>query len=137
MIGVEACGICGTDIHGFEGDLAIARYPLVPGHEFCGEVMAVGAEVRNLKTGDFVAVDPSLFRGRCRFCRDGRFNLCENWNAIGITRNGGFAELVVVPAANAFPLPDDLSRGFGTLVSRWPAPSTVSTRSTRVWPAVT
>ena len=116
IIAVEACGICGTDIHVLEGDLTMTGYPIIPGHEFCGEVVATGAEVANLRAGDFVAVDPSLPCGRCRFCRDGRSNLCENWNATGVTCDGACAELVSVPASNAFRLPADLPRRWGTLV---------------------
>ncbi len=117
VIKVEACGICGTDIHVLRGEFAPTRYPIIPGHEFCGEVVAVGSEVRNLKVGDFVAVDPSLFDGTCRQCRLGRFNLCEHWNAIGVgSANGACAELVAVPAVNAFRLPADLPRNWGALV---------------------
>jgi 2-desacetyl-2-hydroxyethyl bacteriochlorophyllide A dehydrogenase len=117
VIKVEACGICGTDIHVLRGEFAPTRYPIVPGHEFCGEVVATGRNVRNVKVGDFVAVDPSLFCGRCRQCRAGRFNLCENWNAIGVgSVNGASAEFVAVPSANAFPLPSDLPRHYGALV---------------------
>ncbi len=68
VVKVEACGICGTDIHVLRGEFAPTRYPIVPGHEFCGEVVAVASDVRNVKTGDFVAVDPSLFCGKCRQC---------------------------------------------------------------------
>ena len=117
VIKVEACGICGTDIHVIRGEFEPTRYPIVPGHEFCGEVVAIGGDVRNLKVGDFVAVDPSLFDGTCRQCRAGRFNLCENWNGIGVGRtNGACAELVSVPAANAFQLPSDIPRNWGALV---------------------
>jgi 2-desacetyl-2-hydroxyethyl bacteriochlorophyllide A dehydrogenase len=117
LIKVEACGICGTDIHVIRGEFAPTRYPIIPGHEFCGEVVAVGGEVRNLKVGDFVAVDPSLFDGTCRQCRMGRFNLCEHWNAIGVgSANGACAELVAVPAVNAFGLPTDIPRNWGALV---------------------
>ena len=117
VIKVEACGICGTDIHVLRGEFAPTRYPIVPGHEFCGEVVAVGAGVSNVKAGDFVAVDPSLFCGHCRQCRAGRFNLCENWNAIGVgSANGASAELVAVPSANAFRLPSDMPRHWGALV---------------------
>jgi 2-desacetyl-2-hydroxyethyl bacteriochlorophyllide A dehydrogenase len=117
VVKVEACGICGTDIHVIRGEFAPTRYPIVPGHEFCGEVVAVGAEVRNVKAGDFVAVDPSLYDGTCSQCRAGRFNLCENWNGIGVARtNGACAEFVAVPSTNAFPLPDDLPRHYGALV---------------------
>jgi len=117
LIKVEACGICGTDIHVIRGEFAPTRYPIIPGHEFCGEVVAVGGEVRNLRAGDFVAVDPSLFDGTCRQCRMGRFNLCEHWNAIGVgSANGACAELVAVPAVNAFRLPTDMPRHWGALV---------------------
>jgi 2-desacetyl-2-hydroxyethyl bacteriochlorophyllide A dehydrogenase len=117
VIKVEACGICGTDIHVMRGEFAPTRYPIVPGHEFCGEVVAIGSDVRNIKVGDFVAVDPSLFCGKCRQCRAGRFNLCENWNAIGVgSANGASAEFVAVPSANAFALPSDLPRHWGALV---------------------
>ncbi len=117
LIKVEACGICGTDIHVIRGEFAPTRYPIIPGHEFCGEVVAVGSEVRNLRVGDFVAVDPSLFDGTCRQCRMGRFNLCEHWNAIGVgSANGACAEFVAVPAVNAFRLPTDIPRNWGALV---------------------
>jgi 2-desacetyl-2-hydroxyethyl bacteriochlorophyllide A dehydrogenase len=117
VIKVEACGICGTDIHVLRGEFAPTRYPIVPGHEFCGEVVAVAADVRNVETGDFVAVDPSLFCGKCRQCRLGRFNLCENWNAIGVgSANGACAEFVAVPSANAFRLPAEMPRHWGALV---------------------
>ena len=117
VVKVEACGICGTDIHVMRGEFAPTRYPIVPGHEFSGEVVAIGSDVSNLKVGDVVAVDPSLYCGHCRQCRLGRFNLCENWNAIGVgSANGACAELVAVPAANAFRLPADIPRFWGALV---------------------
>jgi 2-desacetyl-2-hydroxyethyl bacteriochlorophyllide A dehydrogenase len=117
VIKVEACGICGTDIHVLRGEFAPTRYPIVPGHEFCGEVVAVAKDVKNVKVGDFVAVDPSLFCGHCRQCRAGRFNLCENWNATGVgSANGASAEFVAVPASNAFQLPSEMPRHWGALV---------------------
>jgi 2-desacetyl-2-hydroxyethyl bacteriochlorophyllide A dehydrogenase len=117
VIKVEACGICGTDIHVLRGEFAPTRYPIVPGHEFCGEVVAVAKDVKNVKVGDFVAVDPSLFCGHCRQCRAGRFNHCENWNATGVgSANGASAEFVAVPASNAFQLPSEMPRHWGALV---------------------
>jgi 2-desacetyl-2-hydroxyethyl bacteriochlorophyllide A dehydrogenase len=117
IVRVEACGICGTDLHVLEGDFAPTRYPIVPGHEFCGETVAVGSNVQNVRAGDFVAVDPSLFCGRCYFCQIGRGNLCENWNALGVGSSyGACAEYVRVPAANAYELPTDLPRRWGALV---------------------
>lgn len=117
LVKVEACGICGTDIHVLRGEFEPTRYPIIPGHEFCGEVVQLGDGVTSLRVGEFVAVDPSLFDGTCVQCRAGRFNLCENWNGIGVGRtNGACAELVSVPAANAFPVPDGMPRHWATLV---------------------
>lgn len=117
VVKVEACGICGTDIHVIRGEFGLTRYPIVPGHEFCGEVVALGRDVRTVRVGDFVAVDPSLYDGTCAQCRSGRFNLCQNWNGIGVGHtNGACAELVAVPAANAFRVPDGIPRHWATLV---------------------
>jgi threonine dehydrogenase-like Zn-dependent dehydrogenase len=117
VIQVGACGICGTDLHIVDGDSPLACYPVVPGHEFAGEVVAVGRNVplgigtRDMKVpaGTRVAVDPSLFCGYCDFCRTGHGNLCLNWEAIGVTVDGAFAEYVRVPAANAYVLPENIS----------------------------
>ncbi len=116
ILKVAASGICGTDLHLLNGDISSAHYPVVPGHEFCGEVVAVGRGVTNLRLGDFVAVDPNLPDGTCQFCRMGRTNLCENYSALGVTMNGASAELVRVPSHVAFALPSDLPRRWGTLV---------------------
>ena len=82
VVGVAGCGICGTDLHILQGEFA-PTLPIVPGHEFAGEVVAVGAEVDEVKVGANVAVDPTLNCGECHQCRLGRFNLCERWRAIG------------------------------------------------------
>jgi 2-desacetyl-2-hydroxyethyl bacteriochlorophyllide A dehydrogenase len=116
ILNVEACGICGTDLHLLNGDISSAHYPVVPGHEFCGEVVAAGRGVSNVRIGDFVAVDPNLPDGTCRFCRMGRTNLCENYSALGVTLNGACAEFVRVPSHVAFALPPELPRPWGTLV---------------------
>ena len=117
VVRVGACGICGTDLHIVDGDSPLVCYPIVPGHEFAGEVVAVGRNVppgigtRDMKVtvGTRVAVDPSLFCGYCDFCRTGHGNLCLNWRAIGVTVDGAFAEYVRVPAANAYVLPENIS----------------------------
>jgi NADPH2:quinone reductase len=117
LVKVGACGICGTDLHISEGEFPPTPYPIVPGHEFAGEVVAVGKNVQresgkgasNLSIGARVAVDPSLFCGHCAFCRVGRGNLCLNWGAIGDTVDGAFAEYVRVPVANAYRLPEHVS----------------------------
>ena len=118
VVAVTACGICGTDLHIIQGDSPLTRYPIVPGHEFCGEVVAMGSDSgdQRLAVGDFVAVDPNVYCGRCQYCRMGRENLCENYSAVGVTRDGACAAYVRVPTANAFALPGDMPRRWGTLV---------------------
>jgi 2-desacetyl-2-hydroxyethyl bacteriochlorophyllide A dehydrogenase len=117
VVRVGATGICGTDLHIADGEFPPTPYPIVPGHEFAGEVVELGAAVPGgWAVGDRVAVDPSLFCGRCRPCRAGHGNLCENWAAIGDTVDGAFAEFVKVPAANCYRLPDSLTWQQGALV---------------------
>jgi 2-desacetyl-2-hydroxyethyl bacteriochlorophyllide A dehydrogenase len=105
VVEVAACGLCGTDLHILQGEFA-PSLPLVPGHEFAGEVVAVGGEVRGLVAGDRVAVDPSLYCYECRYCRTGHNNLCERWAAIGVTAPGGAAQYAAAPAANCVKLPE-------------------------------
>jgi len=115
IIAVDACGICGTDLHILDGDFAPTPYPIVPGHEFCGVVVASGGAA-DITEGAFAAADPSLFCGKCRECRRGRGNLCRVWGAIGVTVDGAFAEYVAVPAANVYPLDEAIPRSWGTIV---------------------
>ena len=112
-----ACGICGTDVHIADGEFPPTPYPIIPGHEFAGRVVARGDGVPDgWRDGERVAVDPSLFCGYCPACRGGRGNLCANWNAIGDTVNGAFAEYVAVPAANAYRIPDSVDDAQGALI---------------------
>ncbi|MCP3805180.1 zinc-dependent alcohol dehydrogenase family protein [Allokutzneria sp. A3M-2-11 16] len=105
VVKVSACGLCGTDLHILQGEFA-PTLPVVPGHEFAGEVVEIGSAVTELAIGDRVAVDPSLYCYECRYCRAGRNNLCERWAAIGVTTAGGAAEYAVAPVANCVKLPD-------------------------------
>jgi len=117
VVKVDACGICGTDIHIMDGEFPPTPYPITPGHEFAGTIAAVAGDVRSgLRVGAKVAVDPSLYCGYCRRCRSGRDNLCENWAAIGDTVDGAFAEYVAVPAANAHLLPDGIDGQLGAMI---------------------
>src|ERR1700691_2388471 len=117
VVRVDACGICGTDIHIMDGEFPPTPYPITPGHEFAGTVVAVAGDVKmDLPVGAKVAVDPSLYCGYCRRCRSGRDNLCENWAAIGDTVDGAFAEYVAVPAVNAHRLPDGVDGQLGAMV---------------------
>ncbi len=101
LVRAKACGICGTDVHIWEGDF-FPTFPLVPGHELAGEVARVGAEVTDLAVGDRVMVDPTVTCEACHFCMINRQNHCLHWNAVGVTRDGGFGEYVRVPAKNCY-----------------------------------
>ena len=105
LIKVRAAGICGTDLHIFKGEYE-AEYPIIPGHEFSGEVAAVGANVRNFKVGDRVTADPNIPCNRCIYCQRNEPNQCKNLRAIGVTRSGGFAEYVLAPEGNVFSIGD-------------------------------
>ena len=105
VVEVAACGLCGTDLHILQGEFA-PSLPIVPGHEFAGEVVGVGSEVTEVAVGDRVAVDPSLYCHECRYCRSGHNNLCDRWAAIGVTVAGGAAEYAVAPVANCVKLPE-------------------------------
>jgi 2-desacetyl-2-hydroxyethyl bacteriochlorophyllide A dehydrogenase len=116
VVAVKACGICGTDLHIFDGEFAPARYPLIPGHEFAGDVVSAGERAPAKLVGCSVTVDPSVFCGRCRPCREGRGNLCKDWNALGDTMPGACAELVAVPYWNACTLPAGFNMSLAALV---------------------
>src|SRR5918994_3617729 len=110
LVKVAACGICGTDIHIIDGEFPPTTYPIIPGHEFGGTVLALGDEVVEIKVGDRVGVDPTLNCGECYFCQRGQGNLCERWNAVGVGAHpGGFAECVAVPERTGYSLPGGMS----------------------------
>ncbi|KAL4751272.1 hypothetical protein BDW72DRAFT_174041 [Aspergillus terricola var. indicus] len=101
LIRVKACGVCGTDLHIHEGEF-IAQFPLVPGHETVGVVAAVGPKVKGFDIGDRVVADNSELCGECFYCRRGDELFCENFQAHGVTMNGGFAEYCAYPAGRVF-----------------------------------
>ena len=115
VVKVAACGICGTDLHILQGEFA-PTLPLVPGHEFAGEIVEIGAEVVDLAIGDQVAVDPSLYCFECYYCRRGQNNLCESWNAIGVSKQGGAAEFARAPMSNCVKLPDHVRPADAALI---------------------
>ena len=113
LVAVRACGICGSDIHGWDGSSGRRRPPLVMGHEAAGEIAGIGASVAGWKPGDRVTFDSTIFCGACADCREGRTNLCATRQVIGVApaeyrRHGAFAEFVSVPARVLHRLPDGL-----------------------------
>ncbi len=109
IVRVKASGICGTDVHVFEDEVPLAKLPVIPGHEFAGEIVKVGNELKEFKPGDRVAIEPNLFCGKCHFCRTARKHFCENWMAVGLSIDGGFAEFCRVPEQALYRIPDNLS----------------------------
>jgi 2-desacetyl-2-hydroxyethyl bacteriochlorophyllide A dehydrogenase len=116
LVRPSACGICGTDLHILRHGFPGTNYPVIPGHEFAGHVVALGAGVKGLKEGDFVAVDPNVVCGHCRWCRAGRPNLCLHLSPIGVGRAGAAADFVAAPAHNAFVVKDSLGGGVASLI---------------------
>lgn len=114
LIRVAACGICGSDIHGYDGSTGRRIPPIVMGHEAAGIVVAAGAHVEGFAPGDRVTFDSTLYCGACEFCRAGQVNLCQDRQVLGVScaeysRAGAFAEYVTVPARVAYHLPPGLS----------------------------
>jgi len=114
LIQVAACGICGSDVHGFDGSTGRRIPPLVMGHEAAGVIVAVGTAVHTYAIGERVTFDSTISCGSCRFCKEGAVNLCDRREVLGVScgdyrRNGAFAEYVAVPARIVYRLPDSLS----------------------------
>lgn len=100
LIKVRASGICHTDYEVLKDNYGTGAFPVIPGHEYAGDIVEVGANVTSFKVGDAVVVDPNLECGKCRACHRGWAHLCEGLGAYGVTTHGGFAEFCVVSAAN-------------------------------------
>ena len=114
LVRVEACGICGSDVHGYDGSSGRRIPPIVMGHEAAGTVAAVGASVEGYAADDRVTFDSTVYCGECAFCKRGEVNLCDNRQVIGVScgdyrRHGAFAEYVVVPRRILYRLPDGIS----------------------------
>jgi 2-desacetyl-2-hydroxyethyl bacteriochlorophyllide A dehydrogenase len=117
VIRVRGCGVCGTDVHIFHGDLKDGVVPpVVLGHEIVGEIIAVGQGVTQWNVGQTVAVDPVVSCGRCEFCQTGRPNLCATSTVIGYSRHGGYAEYVAVPASHIVAISPKVGLKGGILV---------------------
>jgi L-iditol 2-dehydrogenase len=113
LVRVRACGVCGSDIHGYDGSTGRRIPPLVMGHEAAGVIEQVGRTVQGFVPGDRVAFDSTVSCGVCGFCRRGQVNLCDSRMVLGVScgtyrRHGAFAEYVAVPARILYKLPDSL-----------------------------
>jgi L-iditol 2-dehydrogenase len=113
LIEVRACGICGSDIHGYDGSTGRRIPPLVMGHEAAGVIRSVGSAVTRFKAGQRVTFDSTVYCGACAHCRRGDVNLCDNRQVLGVScgdyrRHGAFAELVSVPERIVYAIPDEL-----------------------------
>lgn len=111
LVCVHACGICGTDVHIFCGDEGAAPTPAntVLGHEFAGEVVDIGSDVKSVAIGDKVCIDPNQLCGSCEFCRRGIGHFCDSITGIGTTVDGGFAEYCAVPASQVYKVSKSLT----------------------------
>jgi L-iditol 2-dehydrogenase len=114
LVRVRACGICGSDIHGWDGSTGRRHPPLIMGHEASGEIASLGRKVSSWSTGDRVTFDSTIYCGQCDACRAGKINLCENRRVVGVSpaeykQHGAFAEFLALPARILHRLPDAIT----------------------------
>lgn len=121
LIRIYACGICGSDVHGYDGSTGRRLPPVIMGHEAAGVVEEVGSAVTRFKPGDRVTFDSTVYCGNCFYCRRGQVNLCDNRQVVGVStpefrRMGAFAEYVAVPERVAYALPDKMPFEYAALI---------------------
>jgi len=119
LVKVRVASICGTDLHIYDWDRWAQKRihpPLIPGHEFCGEVVAYGAEVTSVKEGDFVSAEMHVACGKCVQCRTGEAHVCQNVKIIGVDSNGAFAEFVVIPESNIWKLDPAIPQEYASIL---------------------
>lgn len=121
LVRVKSCGICGSDVHGYDGSSGRRIPPVIMGHEASGEVAEVGSAVKSFRIGDRVTFDSMISCGRCFFCRRGRPNLCDDRRVLGVScdeyrRHGAFAEYVAVPEHIVYRIPDDVPYDLAAMV---------------------
>jgi propanol-preferring alcohol dehydrogenase len=117
LIEIRAAGVCGSDLHFIHGDIPLpTKLPVTPGHEMAGIVVETGKSVTDLKKGDRVSVNYMVSCGDCEYCNQGADNLCTKVGSLCHTFDGGFAEYVLVPERNAFPLPEQIPMDQGSII---------------------
>src|SRR5579871_5265086 len=119
LVKVKVASICGTDLHIYDWDSWAQKRihpPLVPGHEFCGTVAAVGREVTSVKEGDFVSAEMHVNCGKCLQCRTGEAHICQHVKIIGVDADGAFAEYVVIPESNIWKLDPSIPQEYASIL---------------------
>jgi threonine dehydrogenase-like Zn-dependent dehydrogenase len=135
LVRIKAAAICGSDVHGYDGSTGRRIPPLIMGHEASGVVEETGSGVAHFHKGDRITFDSTIYCGTCRFCREGRVNLCDNRRVLGVscdeyTRDGVFAEYVVIPDHIAYPIPDETTFHQAALTE----PAAVAAHAVRISP---
>src|SRR5512141_2039936 len=119
LVKVSVASVCGTDLHIYNWDPWAQRRihpPLIPGHEFCGAVAAVGDEVTSVKEGDFVSAEMHVACGKCLQCRTGEAHICQHVSIIGVDQNGAFAEYVRIPESNIWKLDPAIPQEYASIL---------------------
>src|SRR2546423_10282240 len=119
LVKVKVASVCGTDLHIYNWDQWAQRRikpPLIPGHEFCGHVTAVGKNVTTVKEGDFVSAEMHVACGKCLQCRTGEAHICQNVKIIGVDEDGAFAEYVVIPESNIWKLDPAIPQEYASIL---------------------
>src|SRR5512141_1030619 len=119
LVKVKVASVCGTDLHIYNWDRWAQKRihpPLIPGHEFCGHVAAIGNEVTSVKEGDFVSAEMHVACGKCLQCRTGEAHICQNVKIIGVDTNGAFAEFVVIPESNIWKLDPAIPQEYSSIL---------------------
>lgn len=119
LVKVKVASVCGTDVHIYNWDQwaqSRIKAPLIPGHEFCGEVAAVGDEVTTVKEGDFVSAEMHVNCGKCLQCRTGQAHICQNVKILGVDADGAFAEYVRIPESNIWKLDPAIPQEYASIL---------------------
>src|SRR5437868_14768205 len=119
LVKVKVASVCGTDLHIYDWDAWAQKRihpPLIPGHEFCGTVAAVGRDVTTVKEGDFVSAEMHVACGKCYQCRTGEAHICQFVKIIGVDANGAFAEYVVIPESNIWKLDASIPEEYASIL---------------------
>src|SRR5436309_12037438 len=119
LVKVKVASICGTDLHIYEWDAWAQKRihpPLVPGHEFCGTVAAIGREVTSVKEGDFVSAEMHVNCGKCLQCRTGEAHICQHVKIIGVDADGAFADYVKIPESNIWKLDASIPADYASIL---------------------